>query len=229
MLPKRKIVETQPITNFLCVQPNVRLIEAPFTVQDLVTLFEPRELHNSHIIAAGESLSGHVGQLMRVIWHGVDKRNIDNPDEETRRRMTEAVQKARTAFPSLADLSDSDVLTFVRDSIADRPLVREGEIVAGCFCDIEGTLVVDGLVVPHVLIYLQSLEADGWSVALWTDGDLDELGELLHTQGVNYPLHAKADYAGATVGRAVDDFDLAAFVARTKIRPQSFIHVSDLK
>lgn len=143
------------------------------------------------------------------------------------RKLVEGQVKER--FPSMKDLSQEEVINFVLKTHEElkfqRPEVMKGEKIEGVFCDIEGTLLIDGEVNQDTLKKLKDYESQGKQITLWTDGDVEELGKKLKELGVEYPLKSKFDHAGALAEIVIDDIDENTFRLKTKIFAKTFIKV----
>jgi len=164
-----------------------------------------------------------LGEIRHVIQWMEDPQNPK--DDEERRRVALALSKAREYFPSLLSSDDESVLEFIRTKEADIPLVREGEDLAGVFCDIDGTLLVNGKPNTEVLEMLKGYEAKGKAIILWTLGNISETKAVLFENGISYPLQNKLDFAGAVVEIAIDDEDRNSFFLKTRVHARQFIRV----
>lgn len=218
-LPLEFIRTKKPEVDFLLSKDNFRFLRLPATPTDIIAAWQkPTEAVEGADPGAIQGYTQRkIGSLLHII-HGKDPRKErEAPD------VIHMIKETRKEFPSLADNSDDEVIDFLLAASAKREEVRKGENLSGVFCDIEGTILVDGNVRQDTLEKLEAYEAQGKSVVLWTDGDIDEISPQLRKHGIEYPIHAKADYAGATVEIAIDDLDEHAFTARTKIQAKTFV------
>jgi hypothetical protein len=108
---------------------------------------------------------------------------------------------------------------FVEDSIA-----KNKGVVAGVFCDVEGTLICEDQLIPGRLEMLAEYAKTG-EVSLWTGGDTERIGALLAELGVTYPLLSKYDFAGETVEIAIDDMLEAEIEKIYSIRAEQFVRI----
>ena len=164
-----------------------------------------------------------LGEIRHVIQWMEDPQNPK--DDEERRRVALALSKAREYFPSLLSSDDKSVLEFIHTKEVDIPLVREGEELAGVFCDIDGTLLMNGKPNIEVLEMLKGYEAKGKAIMLWTLGNISETKATLSENGISYPLQNKLDFAGAVVEIAIDDEDRNSFFLKTRVHARQFIRV----
>lgn len=103
-------------------------------------------------------------------------------------------------------------------------LMKDREI-SGVYCDIEGTLLVDGILQEQVLDQLEAFEAQGLSITIWTLGSLEELEPLIQGAGIRYPVKNKAHFSGAIAEIVIDDEAEEVFRAKTLITPKLYIRV----
>lgn len=137
------------------------------------------------------------------------------------------VKRVQTYFPELQNLSAKAFITELK-KLNDRLLVTEvmpGKEIPGVYCDIEGTLLVDGIPQESVLAMLQEYESQGVPVTIWTLGNVAELGTVIQQAGIHYPVRSKMDYTGAIAEIVIDNDSEETFRARTKITPKTFIRV----
>jgi hypothetical protein len=221
-LPLEFIRTKKPEVDFLLSKENFRFLSLPATPKDIIAAWQkPTEVVEGADPGAIQGYTQRkIGQLLHII-HGADPRNPANDTEA--QSVKTMIRETRKEFPSLAGSTDDEVIDFLLAASAKRDEVRKGENLSGVFCDIEGTILVDGNIRQDTLEKLEEYEAQGKSVVLWTDGDIDEISPQLRKHGIEYPIHAKADYAGATVEVAIDDLDEHAFTARTKIQAKTFV------
>ena len=215
--------------DILLAKPNVRLLEAPFSIATMVSAFESSALAVDSKDTA-KALTDHVRGALSGIFHDIRKaKDPLNPEGEWQIKIVAAGFKhAKETFPMLADKDNTTILKFLEEISANREEVRKGERLTGTFCDMEGTLFANGVLQNATLETLKKHEAEGKEITLWTDGNIAELQSLLDANGITYKLHAKRDYAGAIVETAIDDMDENSFTALTKIYAEKFIRVQDL-
>lgn len=212
--------------DLVLAKPNVRLLEMPFSIETLVSVFQSKGIELSSS-STQEALNNHIEGELGGIWHDICKAPDPlNPEKGWQEQMVASgIKRAKEIFLMLADKDNAYILQFLEETSADRTEVRKGQTLSGIFCDMEGTLFTNGQLNNRVLELLKSQEAEGKEVTLWTDGKLSELQPLLDAKSISYPLHAKRDYAGAIVEMAIDDMDEHSFSAITKIFAKEFKQV----
>ena len=137
------------------------------------------------------------------------------------------LERAKRYFPELRGLSGRDLirqLSKLRMSLPIFQLMKDREI-SGVYCDIEGTLLVDGVLQEQVLDQLEAFEAQGLSITIWTLGSLEELEPLIQGAGIRYPVKNKAHFSGAIAEIVIDDEPEEVFRAKTLITPKLYIRV----
>lgn len=103
-------------------------------------------------------------------------------------------------------------------------LAENGAVIAGVFCDVEGTLILEDELIPGRLEMLAEYAKTG-PVTLWTGGDIEELGAKLVALGVPYPLVSKYDFEGKTVSIAIDDLSEADIEKAYGIKAEQFVRL----
>ena len=158
-----------------------------------------------------------------VLMHGIKFDFLNPKSDQERSEMGKVAEQGRKIFKSKAGASDSEVLEFMDQLRHNREEVAKGKESPGVFCDIEGTILVDGQINSKVANLLNEFSKGGKSVFLWTDGDMEILAPILHNLGVRYPILRKMDFAGSVVEIAIDDLDQYTFSGLTKIGTKKFI------
>ena len=211
----------KPEVDYLLSKENFRFLRLPATPTDIISAWQkPADAVEGADPGAIQGYTQRkIGYLLHII-HGKNPREHRDASD-----VQQMVWETKKEFPSLVDKTDDEIFDFLLAASAKREEVRKGENLSGVFCDIEGTILVDSNVRQDTLEKLEEYEAQGKSVILWTDGDIDQISLQLRKHGIEYPIHAKADYAGATVEVAIDDLDEIAFTARTKIQAKTFMRV----
>ncbi len=237
--PNRKIILYSPIQidhlskrkeNFeiILAKPNVRFLEAPFSIETMVSAFQ-KEATEIDAAKAATTLAKHVKDAVFGIFHDIRKaKNPLQPEGEWQIKIvTQGFTKAKEIFPMLEDKDNAFILSFLEEISADREEVRKGEELDGIFCDMEGTLFTNGTLNDALLTFLHQQEVKSKTITLWTDGDIANLQTLLDTHGITWPLKAKRDFAGAIVEMAIDDMDENSFTGLTKIFAKRFTPAQD--
>jgi len=221
-LPIEFLKKQKPEVDILLKRETVRFIRPPYTIDEIISIWEKP----SAVEVSLEGISKYNQRQIGIILHGMRVADPKQPQNNGEQAMVhDAIAETKKLFPSLVAASDDEVLDFLFEASNGRPLVRQGEKLDGVFCDIDGTLIVNGNINEKTLSVLKQYEAEGKQITLWTDGNKETTSVLLANLGVSYPLMAKMDYAGAEVEIALDDFDEFAFNARTKITARTFIQV----
>ncbi len=223
-LPPAFIRLKKPEIDVLLRNENFRLLDLPTSPATIIEAWQQES--EAAQDADPEALAKYANQQIRIIVHDIKVADPKNPvDQREVELVARGIRKAKDTFPSLEGWSDEGVIDFIYDSLKNREEVRKGENLTGVYCDVEGTILVDGNVNQKVVEQLSQYEAEGKQVTLWTDGDAGQLQALLQSKGVSYPVCQKADFAGSQVEIAIDDMDELAFTARTKIQALTFIRI----
>lgn len=235
MMPLNLIRENKPEIDRLLLKNNIRYtdlldIYPGEDVNKIGNIFNESignvdEVDNKEII---EISKRNISQKVSTVLHRFENYGDPyNPDEKNRSKVTEGLDIAREEFPSMKEKSDKELLDFLFETRKnlEREEVMKGEEIHGVFCDIEGTLIVNGEINKEILEKLNLYEKEGKMITLWTDGDKDELQKILDGNNIKYPLQSKFDYAGAVAEIVIDDSDENTFNARTKIYAKEFIQV----
>jgi hypothetical protein len=212
--------------DILLAKPNIRLLEMPFSIETIVSVFESKNIEIDSQNTK-DALDEYIKRELSVIWH--DIRKAPDPLNPEQGWQTDIVAKgikiAKDLFPMLTDKDNSFVLKFLEETSAIREEVCKGKIFNGIFCDIEGTFFSNDILNSTLLEFLQKQEIKGQTITLWTDGDISKLQSLLNVRKITYPLRAKRDFAGAIVEMAIDDMDEHSFSVITKIYAKKFRQV----
>lgn len=100
-----------------------------------------------------------------------------------------------------------------------------GKFFPGVFCDLEGTLFVNGEVNAKLLERLKELSKTK-PITLWTAGDIEEYRKKLISNGIVWKLVSKRDFFGAEVEFALDDLSYEIFQAEYGIKVGKFEQIS---
>ncbi len=221
--PLEWVRKKKPEIDILLSKDTVRFVELPLGLDDIIQVWQTTKPCETNTDALGNFTASQIAMVL----HGLKVADYTQPkDEREVQIVQEVAARGRETFPFLKSYTnDQDVIAFLIKANTGRPEVRKGEFLDGVFCDIEGTLLLDGNINQKILEMLRTYEAEGKTVTLWTDGDIAKLSEILLHNGITYPLHAKTEFAGAQVAIAIDDMDEFTFNAHTKILPKKFVQV----
>ncbi len=168
----------------------------------------------------------YLRQLFHNLSHVYDLSQTELPKNNP--RFDVIMANARSYFPGLKEKTDAEIVTFLKETKVERPLVKKGEYLDGVYCDAEGTLLVDGKLNDKVVKALVYYFTEGEKITIWTDGNLSEIFTKLRMMGVMHLIVSKHDYAGAKAKIVIDDMKEYEFSALTKISAEKFIHVSEI-
>lgn len=225
VLPMQYLRKRRPEIDIVLKHENVRLMEMPFTLEALANVFQkPKE-----VLVEGYTVTDEAKKYLSEIFHDIKYiPNWESPEVYGNTKFQSIMEKVKGYFPSFV-ASDSAVIVEFLKSVSDsREEVMKGIKLSGVYCDVEGTILVEGQLNKSVVVKLQEYEQQGKTITLWSDGNIGELKLKLESLGVTYHLKSKFDHAGATAEIVIDDQDEYTFGARTKISAEKFINVSDL-
>ena len=220
LLPIEFIRKQRPEVDVLLKRATVRFMRSPCTLDEIINSWSNL---SEHVVDAN-ALEAYNQRQIASILHILKVADPKQPKNDNEQAMVDrTVAEAKSFFPSLVSASDHEVIDFLFEASNGRPLVKKGEWLEGVFCDIDGTLIIDGNINEKTLSLLKKYDSEGKQITLWTDGDVKVTESILTDRGISYPLVQKIDYAGAEVEIAIDDFDEFAFTARTKITARTFV------
>ncbi len=223
ILPIEMVRKQKPEVDILLKNKNVRFLELPYSIEDTINIWK----ESSTFSVDSTAITTYNRSIITMILHCLKVADPKQPrDSHEESMVNEAVLKAKNYFPYLTSLSNDKILDFLLEASAGRELVRKGEYLEGVFCDIEGTLIVNGNINEKVLSVLKKYETEGKQITLWTDGNPEDISKILISKKVNYSLNKKLDFAGAEVEIAIDNMDEFTFNAHTKISSKIFIQAN---
>lgn len=225
-LPLEFVRIRKPEVDLMLKYENAHFLRAPMLDEELRLVFQSK---NKNILIGDYTVSQESQKYLSEIFHDLKYvKDWSNPAESERAMFEKSLKKACDYFPTLNNMSTEEILSFLKSVSGSREEVMKGEKITGVYCDIEGTILVDGVLNQKVFNFLQACKQQGKQITIWTDGNVEELGEKLKNIGLLYPVKSKFDYAGAIAEIVIDDFDEYTFGAQTKISAEKFIKVSDL-
>ncbi len=181
------------------------------------------------VMSGNYTATQEANKYLSTIFHDLRYvKDWDNPADNERDMYEKALTKARDYFPTLNTATPQEIFEFLKSVSDSREEVMKDEKIAGVYCDVEGTIFVEGQLNQKVIALLQEYEQQGKTITVWTDGNIEELKPKLESFDILYPVKSKFDYAGAIAEIVIDDYDEYTFGARTKISAEKFIRVSDL-
>ncbi len=201
--------------------PNAFFARLPFAK----ITFEKAEYTDVMKAQAVKSLTN----LVRTLNHATEKHLHDNGEviDQMLMQRNAQVKRIQSHFPELHNLTGKDFITELKRISTELPIKKAmpGKEISGVYCDIEGTLLIDGAVQRAVLQQLHDYEAQGLPVTIWTLGDIGELEPIIRNAGIAYPIRNKMDYSGAIAEIVIDNDSEETFRAKTQITPKQFIQV----
>ncbi len=175
--------------------------------------------------AAVKGLAG----LLSVLNHTTEK-YLNGNEDAINRILTERiveVKRVQAHFSELQGLSGKGFITELKKLCMLIPIKQAmpGKEIFGVYCDIEGTLLIDGAIQEAVLEQLHNYAVQGSQVTIWTLGSVSELEPIIRSAGIQYPVRSKVDYSGAIAEIVIDNDSEETFRAKTQITPKQFIRV----
>jgi hypothetical protein len=232
--PESLIKKQAPQVEELIARPNIALIDGlafPWQgdyIQSIKLLFTHKnsDLSDSDL---QKILTDNNQKALRIILHNMEPakvKDVSHPQDEKEEYWSrQALEKIHDHFPVTQTMTDREAVEFIKSIPIDRPEPMKGKTLDGVYSDFDGTYWVDGKPNPAVEADFEKYKKEGKAITLWTDGDLEAAQKKLKAAHINYPIVAKADYAGATAEIVLDDQDITTFTTITKIRPKKFIQV----
>lgn len=221
-LPMEYLRLRKPEIDIVLKHDNARFIEMPFALEAFASIFTKR----AEVSSTEYKVTDEVQKYLSVIFH--DLRYVPNWDTAAAyadQKFQSTMEKVRDYFPSFAQSEPSAIIEFLKSVSDSREEVMKGVKLSGVYCDVEGTILVEGKLNLSVVTRLQEFEQQGKTVTLWSDGNIEKLKQTLLSLGVTYLLKSKFDHAGAIAEIVLDDQDEYTFGARTKISAETFIRV----
>jgi hypothetical protein len=151
---------------------------------------------------------------------GTLKHDLDYARENEARKATWMA----LAVTEFGDLSFEELSGKVKAWTYEGSKPFNDEWLDGCFIDIEGTLIQDGVVNPAVAALIEVKSATT-AVNLWTDGDIKALAPIIRKAGIYTNIVPKSLLSGATVAEAYDDLEESEFSNRFNIKVERYNQV----
>lgn len=161
---------------------------------------------------------------MGHIEHGIgflfrNGKSIETDDQ----RVVNAIKKAReVGVKGNDDEVLEQILKFKRTT---KNAAFAGRFFEGVFCDVEGTLIVNGKLNNLMLATLKVLSLSKF-ITLWTGGDLEDIKRILLENNITWKLVSKTDFTGAEVEIAYDDEDFSVFFEKYGVKVRDFRHTA---
>lgn len=222
-LPFDKVHDKKPNIDIALRHDNVYWFRTPMSAEDLANIKNCKKTVGTYTM--NDEVRKQIGSIMHTFSH---IKNWGDPNNYERSEIQKGIAETKKFFPSLKDETDENVIAFIKKVSADRPELMKGLKINGVYCDVEGTVLIDGKPNDKVLQKLSEYAAENKQITLWTDGDVQKLQAKLRKLKVNYPVASKFDFAGAIAEIVIDDQDEYTFTANTKISAEKFIQSSTL-
>jgi len=100
-----------------------------------------------------------------------------------------------------------------------------GKTIPVVFCDIDGTLIVNGEINKKTLKLLKKMESKGELIAIWTGGDIKNHACKEVIESLGWIILSKYDFSGCQVEVVVDDLPEEKFRKEYKINADKYIQV----
>lgn len=197
--------------------------------------FEPEDLYKKYIEILNQdreedSLALDIGRIqayndvMGSIQHRIGRYFRDDSDY-AKALIAKAVAEARSKL-NLAG-SDEEIASQIRYfKHKGGDALFAGKFFPGVFCDIEGTLLINGEVNSRMLEKLQEF-SETKPITLWTGNTvgIDEIRKILVSKGIHWKLVPKIEFRGAEVEMAFDDEEFDLFFEKYGIKVREFITI----
>lgn len=195
----------------------------PFTPEELVVKYKELLGDNKEVdtlaieINRVETFENEMGRIL----HSAQS-HFNNDSSYAKERIAQAVSEAKKIG---ATGTDEEIALQIKNfKRQPKNSMFVGKYFPGIFCDIEGTLIVDGKVNISMLSTLQD-RALSKPITLWTGGDTKEIQKILLENNITWKLVSKTDFAGAEVEIAYDDEEFWVFAKNYGIKVREFIQL----
>jgi hypothetical protein len=207
-------------------QPRVSFMKIPFTPNDVENKF--RELlddqREEDLLATELNNIASYNDIMGTIQHRVSS-HFRRRSEGSGKAIASAVAEVRERLNLTG--TDEEIAAKIENFRRDNDGSSfAGKFFPGVFCDIEGTLLVDGEVDNEMLERLQYLSKTK-PITLWTGAvlDMQNIQKKLLKNGITWKLVSKVSFNGAEVEMAYDDEEFDTFFDKYKVKVRTFLQV----
>lgn len=198
----------------------VGFLQLPFTSETLAKKYEELLLDEKEedILAIEINRINIFEKEMGSIKHGAD-RYIGETSDHAKQVVSKAVSEARIIGLTGTDEEIAEQIKNFK--YQSKSSIFAGKFFSGVYCDVEGTLIIDGEINISMLAKLKKL-AGKKSITLWTGGKVDDLKKILLKNGIVWKLISKSDLTGAEVETAYDDEDFSVFFEKYGVKVKDF-------
>ncbi|MEA3514490.1 MAG: hypothetical protein U9R34_03370 [Nanoarchaeota archaeon] len=168
--------------------PNIKYQKMPGLIEDIVENYNRPKFKNSALAAVSEI--EYEKDLLSQFKH-------DLYSQKER-----VLKEARTAFEW--DGNDEEIETMLKSYNPKTKI--DPQYFEGVFCDIEGTLIINGKLNTDLAEELQEYSRKK-TVNIWTGKNLNKVIPLLKSNNIEFPLLSKDWYKDCTVEYAIDDLE----------------------
>ena len=167
------------------------------------------------------SFEERMGQIEHCAAHSFGKKT-----DFEKELIAEAVLRAREIGVTGSDEEvELQIKNFKRKPINS---VLAGRFFPGIFCDVEGTLIIDGKVNEELFFKLTELSLKK-NITLWTGGDVEKTRELFtrpnYDINIFWNILPKTYFTGAEVEVAFDDEEYSVLFEKYGVKVREFIKV----
>lgn len=186
-----------------------------------------KKLGNKEIIGlVWKEASQRIWQFRHTLQHK------DDPYDMTENEKAERLKEVQKFFPWLEDFDKAmDYILHIKLDLAE-PM--KWKRIKWVYVDVDGTLIEyvgihsgkEGTqkLRQEVVDLLKKYESEWKEIVIWTWWDVELKKKYLRSLWITRPVVSKYDYAGATAEIVLDDTDQNAFIAQSKIYPETYIN-----
>lgn len=156
----------------------------------------------------------------------------DDPYDKTESEKTNWLNEVQKFFPWLETFDKA--MDYILHIKLDLPEPMKWKRIQWVYVDVDGTLIEyvgihsgkEGTqkLRQKVVDLLIKYESEWKEIIVWTGWDVDLKKKYLRSLWITRPVVSKYDYAGATAEIVLDDKDQNAFIAQSKIYPETYIN-----
>lgn len=206
--------------NALLGRRGIGFRKTPFRIQAVVDLVDKLACdEKTEDLLAQKLVNGFIKPgLMSILRHALENA-IGNESQD---RIQMILKRARHEIGMTGP--DETIIANILDR-SEKPAegMFPGQSFPGVFCDIEGTILLDGNQINHPLVdRLHDFEKEGQPVTLWTGGDVEELANRMILAELPWKVIPKQILAGSTVWTVFDDESYGDFVDKYNIQCEDF-------